>query len=71
MMSTIRSQMDEIEVINILKQYSDKKAERMIKSPAFLFNAAIWSCISHSWPGLNYMWKPKYKAFRNGEIYYD
>ena len=42
MLTTIRSQMDQIEVINILKPYSDKKTERVIKSPAFLFNAAIW-----------------------------
>ena len=29
--------MDEKEVTNILKQYSDKKTVRLIKSPALLF----------------------------------
>ena len=51
--------MNEIEVINILKRYSDKKTERErqreIKSPLFLFSAAIWSYLEHSWPGLNYV----------------
>ena len=53
--------MNEIEVINVLKRYSDKKTERErerqreIKSPSFLFSAAIWSYLEHSWPGLNYV----------------
>ena len=57
--------MDEIKVINILKQYSDKKTERMIKSPWFLFISAIWSYLAHYWPGLNYMCKAKYKTLGN------
>ena len=56
--------MAETEVINILKQYSDKNTKRMIKSPAFLF-AAIWSHLSHSWPVLKYMCKVKNKALGN------
>ena len=56
--------MDETEIINILKQCSAKKAEKVIKSPAFLF-AAIWSHLAHSWPGLKYMCKAKYKTLRN------
>ena len=40
--------MDEIEVTNVLKQYSDKKAERVIKSPAFFISAVIWSYLAHS-----------------------
>ena len=56
--------MDEIEVINILKRCSDKKAERVIKSPVFLF-AAICSYLAHSWPGLKYMCKAKYKILGN------
>ena len=40
--------MDEIEVVNILKQYSDKKTERVIKSPEFLFSVAILSNLAHS-----------------------
>ena len=55
MRTTISSQMDETEVINVLKRYSNKK--RVIKSPAFLFSAAIWSYLAHSWSGLNYMCK--------------
>ena len=39
--------MDEIEVINILKRYSDKKRDRVIKLAALLF-AAIWSHLAHS-----------------------
>ena len=39
MLTTIRSYMDKIEVINILKGFSDKKADKVIKSPAFLFAA--------------------------------
>ena len=50
---TIRSEMDEIEVINILKRYSDEKTERVIKYPAFLFSSGIRSHSAHSWPGLN------------------
>ena len=37
-------------------------AERVIKSPAFLFGAAIWSYLALSWPGLNYACKAKYKT---------
>ena len=40
----------------------------MIKSPAFLFSVAIWS---HSWPGLNDMYKAKYKTLGNGYIHYN
>ena len=54
--------MDEIEVINILKQYSDKKTVRVIKSPAVLFSVVIWSHLAHPWPGPNYMCKAKYKT---------
>ena len=54
--------MNEVEVINVFKRYSDKKAERVIKSPAFLFRAAIWLHLAHSWPGLNCMCKAKYKT---------
>ena len=58
--------MDEIEVINILKQYRDKETERVIKSPALLFSAVIWSYLVYSWPILNYMCKAKYKKLENG-----
>ena len=52
--------MNEVEVINIFKRYSDKKKERLIKSPSFLFSTMIWSHLAHSWPGINYMCKAKY-----------
>ena len=58
--------MDEIKVINVLKQYSDKKTEKVIKSPAFLFSVAIWSYLVHSWSGLNYRCKTKYETLGNG-----
>ena len=58
--------MDEIEVINFLKRYSDKNTERVTKLPVFLFSAAIWSHLAHSWPDLNYMCKAKYKTLGNG-----
>ena len=58
--------MNEVEVINIFKRYSDKKRQKVIKSPAFLFSAVIWSHLAHSWPSLNYMCKAKYKTIRNG-----
>ena len=64
MLVTIRSYMDEIEVINILKGCSDKKAERLIKSAAFLF-AAIWLHLAHSWSGVKCMVKAKYKTLGN------
>ena len=57
--------MDEIEVINISKRYSDKKTGRVIKSPAFLFSAAICSHLAHSPPVLNHMCKTKYKTLGN------
>ena len=60
MLATIRCYMDEIEVINILKRCSDKKAERLIKSAAFLF-AAIWLHLAHFWSGVKYMCNTKYK----------
>ena len=53
--------MNEVEVTNIFKRYSDKK-QRVIKSPAFFFSAAIWSHLTCSWPGLNYTRKAKYKT---------
>ena len=37
------------------------KRQREMKSPAFLF-VAIWSHLGHSWPGLKYLWKEKYKT---------
>ena len=41
-LTTPRSRwMDEIQVINILKWYGDKITEKVIKSQAFLFSAAI------------------------------
>ena len=45
--------MDQIEVINVFKGYSDKQTETVIKSPAFLFSVA------YSWTGLKYMCKAK------------
>ena len=63
--------MDEIEVTKILKECSDKKLERVIKSLAFLFSAAIWSHLAHSWPGLNFMCKAKYKTLGNRQIYHN
>ena len=54
--------MDEIEVRNNLKGYSNKKTERVIKSPAFSFRTTIWSYLSHSWSGINYICKAKYKT---------
>ena len=72
MLTTISSQMDEIEVITILKRYKDKKTERererkrrVIKSPAFLFSTAIWPYLAHSRSGLNYMCKAKHKTLEN------
>ena len=62
--------MDQIDVINFLKQYSDKKTERVVKSPLFLFNAASLSHLAHSRPGLNYMCKVKYKTLGNEQIRY-
>ena len=41
MLTAIRPEMDKNEVINILKRYSDKKTERVIKSPEFLFSAVL------------------------------
>ena len=35
MLTTISSYMDEVEVMNVLKQRSNKKTERIIKSPVF------------------------------------
>ena len=55
-----------IEDINILKRYNDKKTERVIKSSEFLFSTATWSHLAYSWPGLNYMFKAKYKTLGNG-----
>ena len=60
--------MDEIEATNILKRCNAKKT--VIKSPAFLF-VAIWSNLSHSWPGVNYICKAKYKTFGNRSIHYN
>ena len=53
--------MDKIEVINVLKQYSNKKTERVIKSKVFLFGATIWSYLARCWPVLNYMCKKNIK----------
>ena len=59
--------MDGIEVINFLKQHSDKKTEREIKSPPFLFSVAISSYFTvHSWSGLNYRYETKYETLGNG-----
>ena len=33
---------------DILKRYTDKETESLIKSPTFLFSAAIWSHLAHS-----------------------
>ena len=63
--------MDEIETIDILKRCSDKKKERMIKSPVLLLNVAIWSHRTHSWPGLNYICNAKYKTLRYRQIHYN
>ena len=57
--------MNEIEVKNILKQYSDKKIERVIKSAEFLFSTAILAHVAHSWSGLNYVYIGKYKILGN------
>ena len=57
--------MDEIEATNILKRHSDKKTKRVIKSPEFLFSAAIWSHLAYSWLGLNYICEAKCKALVN------
>ena len=48
MLMTVRSQMDEMEVKNILKRYSDKKTEREKNERAHL---------AHFWSGLKYMCK--------------
>ena len=55
--------MNEVEVINILKRYSDKKTA--INSPTLLFSAAIWLHLANPWPGLNYTCKAKYKTLGN------
>ena len=65
MLTAIRSYMGETEVINILKRYSDKQTERVIRSPEFLFSAALWPHLAHSRPGLGYMCKTKYKTLGN------
>ena len=39
--------------------------ERVIKSPEFLFSAALWSHLAHSWRGLSYMFKAKDETFGN------
>ena len=57
--------MDETGVENILKRYSDKKTERVIKSPEFLFSATILLHVAHSWLCLNCMCKAKYKTLGN------
>ena len=62
--------MDRIEVINILKGCSDKKAEKVIKSPPFLF-ATIWSYLAQSWSGLKYKCKAKCKTLGNRQIHYN
>ena len=62
MLTTISSQIDEMEVINILKRIRDKKTDRVTKSPAFLFSTTIWSHLAHSWPGVNYTCKVKCKT---------
>ena len=46
--------MTEIEVVSILKQCSDKKIDKVIKIPRFLY-AAIWPHLTHSWPGLKHI----------------
>ena len=46
--------MTEIEVVSILKQCSDKKIDKVIKIPRFLY-AAIWPHLTHSWPGLKHV----------------
>ena len=51
--------MDEIEVINVLKQYSDEK------TGSDKIRAAILSYLAHSLSGLNYMCKAKYKTLGN------
>ena len=52
-------------IVSILKRCSDKKTERVIKSPAFLLSTAIWSHSALPWPGLNFMSRVKYKALGN------
>ena len=47
------------------KRCSDKNIERVIKAPAFFFVAKVWSHLPHSWPGLKYMCKAKYKTLEN------
>ena len=68
MLTTFRSKMSEVEVINIFKPYSKRKKKRdretetetkRRESPAFLFSAGVWSHLAHSWPSLNYMCKAK------------
>ena len=63
MPTAISSQMDEIEVINVLKRYSDKKRER--ETERFLFSAAIQTYLANSWSDISYMCKVKYKIFAN------
>ena len=46
-------------------------AESVIKSPAFLFSAAIWSYLVLSWPGLSYVWKAKYKTIGHVYMHYN
>ena len=55
--------MDEKEVINVLKRYSDKKRER--DREGFLFRAEIWTYLAHSSSDISYMCKVKYKIFAN------
>ena len=64
MLTAIRSEIGEIEVINILKGCSDKKTQEVKKPPAFLF-VANWSYLAHFWPGLKYMCKEKHKTLGN------
>ena len=62
--------MNEIEVVNILKQCSDKKIDKVIKIPRFLY-AAIWPHLTHSWPRLKHMYKAKYKTLGYRQKHYN
>ena len=53
--------MDETEAINVLKRYSDKKTESVIKLPVLLSSVVIWSYLAHYWSGLNYTCKANYE----------
>ena len=77
MLTTISSQMEEIEVINVLKRYSDKKTECDKITSFYIYccdlvtfsTFLVWSKVQQNmWQN---MCKAKYKKLGNGQIHYN